>query len=292
MFRCILLILVLAATAANAQGVGHDSRSQQRAEQANPKPQRSPQPSELMAVKDQIERIARAIETANNKKPSQEEKDESRRNLEAQEKISAWAPRVFWAAFAELIVTAAGVIVIWLTLTETRRIGQAQVRAYVDIESIFVTFRTDWVPSQFHPQVEIVAKNSGQSPARGFVWRPTLQYFAGDSRRERGMQGNWVGQPGETISAGGPFSGRVLIGDMGIDQFYQSSGAAGEAALVRVRIEFEYVDVFGTRITDEAYAAGTADRVRDLSGPIWSAPQMTSEPRFRDWDDTTDYRNQ
>ncbi|MGH6872967.1 MAG: hypothetical protein ACREHE_15835 [Rhizomicrobium sp.] len=109
------------AAGAPAQGSGHDPGRQTAAHHAQTNPKYDFQPSPLIPVQDSINRVASAIETANNKRPTQEDRDNTRRNLEAQEKIAKWAPAVFWVALAELFITALGIILIGLTLKWTRK---------------------------------------------------------------------------------------------------------------------------------------------------------------------------
>jgi hypothetical protein len=70
------------------------------------------------------------------------------------------------------------------SINETRRIGEAQIRAYVDIRdaAVILIGMPGILNSQqrqdVQPIVRITAKNTGQSPARNFVWNPTVQYFS------------------------------------------------------------------------------------------------------------------
>src|ERR1700753_657679 len=131
MFRGLILALVLVASSVHAEGKRHDARASESPQQANQNPPAEIKPSDLFAIKDQIKSVATALEAANNKKQSDEEKDEARRNLAAQEKIAFWTAFMFWVGLGEIAVTVVGVIFVYWTLTETRRIGEAQVRAYL-----------------------------------------------------------------------------------------------------------------------------------------------------------------
>ena len=296
MFRGLVLGLVLAAGAANAQGIGHDSRGHESpGHQANPEPK--PQPSDLAAIKDQIQSIVAALQAANNKTESPEEKDRANRDLAAQEQIAAWAPAVFWVALAELIVTSAGVVIVWMTLqaawediSESRRIGQAQVRAYVSIKAVVVDFMTDFVPGLAVARINIVAKNHGQSPARNFVWRPTLQFISGNQLRQRGIGETWVGIPGASISAGDPFEDRFVNTDMEMVAFSRTNISPSGDVLVRAMIEFSYVDVFDKMTTEVVYFSGITARTPPAN--VWRFATLTPLPTPRDWSETGNFQNQ
>lgn len=106
--------------------------------------------------------------------------ERTERVLKAQERIADWSLGVLVVSAFSLVVTAAGVIYVALTLRETRRatevahrsvgasesavkatleVGQAQVRAYLTISKARFGVEGNW----FHFWATIV--NSGQSPA-------------------------------------------------------------------------------------------------------------------------------
>jgi hypothetical protein len=66
-------------------------------------------------------------------------------------------------------------------VAETRRIGEAEVRAYVHIKSAAVGFMR-FGPTM--PFVQFLASNSGQSPARNFLWNIMFQYPAEPASRQ------------------------------------------------------------------------------------------------------------
>ena len=57
--------------------------------------------------------IARALEAANNKPTPADEEQRAQRDLSAQENMATWAMWMFWAAFSQVILTTAGVFLIW-----------------------------------------------------------------------------------------------------------------------------------------------------------------------------------
>jgi len=81
-------------------------------------------------------------------------------DLQAQQDMAVWALGMLFVSMFGLLATIVGVVYVALTLRETRRIGEAQVRAYLSVESAsYVAY-----PNLF--EVTIVVKNSGNSPAR------------------------------------------------------------------------------------------------------------------------------
>src|SRR5260221_2319181 len=121
LLAAVTLGSVLLSEHAGAQDIGHHAGRNHGTSNNHRDPEANTQPSPLIAIENKIERIARAVEAANGKGQSAEEKDEARRNLAAQEKIANWAPAVFWVALAELVLTGIGLFLLWKTLTETRR---------------------------------------------------------------------------------------------------------------------------------------------------------------------------
>jgi len=99
-------------------------------------------PSVPLAVQNQIERIARALETANTKQPPHD--DSGKRSADAEENAAYWA---FWMVVVgalETAVTLIGVALVARTLIHTRRAADAaqqSFRAMVRIERPYVTAR-------------------------------------------------------------------------------------------------------------------------------------------------------
>lgn len=184
---------------------------------------------------------------------------------------------------------------------ETRRIGEAQIRAYVDIRAATVTFlrMTEGVAllDDVQPLVRITAKNTGQSPARNFVWQPTVHYLSFSDpigNRYRRLGGNWRAIAGVGIPVGEEHSAGAMVTDMLLLRFLRENSPVTNALLLRVRIEFEYEDVFDRRITDEAYFMGTAAKIPDNGsaqtdfGPTQWQSQMRRIDRPNDWPPETE----
>jgi hypothetical protein len=94
-------------------------------------------------------------------------------DLNAQREMAQWAEGMLWAAWAIGLLTfgatVVGVRYVYLTLVatqdmarETTRIGEAQVRAYLNIKDVLLGFNDD----SKSPVIKMTIVNTGQSPAR------------------------------------------------------------------------------------------------------------------------------
>jgi len=151
---------------------------------------------------------------------------------------------------------------------ETRRIGEAQVRAYVDISSanvVFIRLTEGVAPlNDEQPLVAITAKNTGQSPARNFIWTPTVQLTGlvtttgSDATPIEGDTGtDWRNHLGIGIPVGGEHSDAGVVTGILLQKFLTDRMVFSSAFIVRLRIQFEYEDAFDRRIADEAYFVGS-----------------------------------
>jgi hypothetical protein len=120
-----VVILGVSATVANAQGVGDDARRNPSAGQGHAEPKTDVPPSLPAAVQNDIHSIAAALNAANQKEPSQAEKDRAKRDLAAQEGMSKWARLLLFIGGAEAAITLTGVILVWRTLLHTRTAATA-----------------------------------------------------------------------------------------------------------------------------------------------------------------------
>ncbi|HEX4053304.1 MAG TPA: hypothetical protein VHX86_03475 [Tepidisphaeraceae bacterium] len=158
---------------------------------------------------------------------------------------------------------------------ETRRIGEAQIRAYVNISSAEIYFvGLGMLSTQAHPMVKIIATNTGQSPARNFIWNPTVQYFSsgiGTVSRSltRELGSNWCDILGVGIAVGQSHPDAAMVPEMELLKFLGESNGDKGMVLVRLRIQFEFEDVFDKRNIGEAYFAGMLKR---MEGKILQTP--------------------
>jgi hypothetical protein len=103
--------------------------------------------------------------------------------LTAQQDTARWTMLMLAVG---MLTTMIGVVGLWFiretlhatraTVDETRRIGEAQVRAYLSIKSATIS-----VDKSGLPWVQMVVVNTGQSPARKFCWTHHVRIHASDS---------------------------------------------------------------------------------------------------------------
>jgi hypothetical protein len=123
----------------------------------------------------------------------------------------------------------------------SEKIGEAQVRAYVNIKSASI----DFLSNDTLPRVMFIASNSGQSPARNFIWNVTLQYPGIPVSRESSLKENWLEQVGMDIPATSDAPpDRAFIPDMSVKQYIEGV-APGTITLaaIRTKIDFRFTDV-------------------------------------------------
>lgn len=82
---------------------------------------KEPAPEKLSPSLDKIEAAIRDLITQERAAQGQGPKDEEIRDLEAQEGMALWAKAMFWATIAAVVLTFAGIVLIWRTLHHTRR---------------------------------------------------------------------------------------------------------------------------------------------------------------------------
>lgn len=266
-----------------------------------------------LSIQRNLQRIANALDAANEKPPSEYEK----RNAQSQEYMACWTPWIFRVALAEMLITLTGVVLVVFTLKYTRDLfedqriatqaakdavetSRAEVAAYVTITEAMVYHATVVAPAQMYGQlltnVKIRASNSGQTPARTFRWSPTLQYLAFDPEtwdqaskivgRQRTVDFDWRVSIGETIPGNETGEWHLGIPGMVMDSFVAGLDEQLERFCVRLQIEFEYTDVFKNKVCGEAYFAGFANLVRPNPGGGSGGWNLTLVPSTKpgDWD--------
>lgn len=168
------------------------------------------------------------------------------------------------------------------TIKETRRIGEAQVRAYVSIKSATIAFMG---PRQ-HPVVGFVATNTGQSPARNFVWNVVVQY-AGRQYKTQSFYEPWRTRMGIDIPAvsDAPFE-QAIVPHISLTDFVESLENRGRGAVVRIKVEFRSTDVFGIDLFGEAYFHGLGPQQPPPEDPtaISQPYVLNATARPTDWD--------
>ena len=198
--------------------------------------------------------------------------------------MAFWAMAMFFAALLGTILTGAGVFLIWRTLEATKRaavaaegavteaknatkaaqeavnvtrdIGRAQVRAYVTIKSAAIYFGGD----DGGPFIQIVAANSGQSPARSFVWVPEIRYLADvEADIRKAPDQDWLRDYGVDIASHGELEPLYVPDGFGLVTQVSKYRLMPDKVGISVTIHYAWLDVFEGVAIDFASFAGVAD---------------------------------
>lgn len=142
--------------------------------------------------------------------------------------------------------------------SQQREIGQAQVRSYVSVKSAAIYFGGDDDPMPF---IEIVAVNSGQSPALGFIWAPEVRYLADVEADIVSDPGDaWTEQPGRDVASGVEVTQMYVPTSFNLfTAIRQHRPDIPDKVGVSVIVHFAWVDVFGNQLGDMASFAGVAE---------------------------------
>ncbi|MDF1732963.1 MAG: hypothetical protein P1U49_15775 [Minwuia sp.] len=126
-WRAIIAALGISLTCASyAQEEAEDPpRTEERTAEDGSEPRDSQQPIDLTAIENLIKRIATAIEAEENQEDRSWEKDYASRDLDAQEGMAKWTFWILITTGASVVVTAAGVILVYFTLKHSRRAADA-----------------------------------------------------------------------------------------------------------------------------------------------------------------------
>ena len=173
-------------------------------------------------------------------------------------------------------------------IAETRRIGEAQVRAYVSIKSAFIAFMAEWQ----HPCVGFVALNTGQSPAKNLVWNINVQYASGGQKQTTSFHQNWRKETGFDIPAATEtIMQRAMIANIPLKVFREHPGGAlvtsPRFVIVRVKIDVRYTDVFDRDWFGESYFSGIGPPPAGPEAPLEFPEKMeplSPTPKPNDWD--------
>jgi hypothetical protein len=162
------------------------------------------------------------------------------------------------------------------------RIGEAQVRAYVNINLATITFLPEFNQS---PKIMFVASNTGQSPAQNFVWNTTVQYISNGIIRERPLSDSWVDGGGISIPAAAATDPQgAIVSMMLVNQFITEDIKSNISTFVaRVRIDFKFTDVFEREWIGKAFFAGVIGSQIAASGHLQWSGRITSMSPPRDW---------
>lgn len=159
-------------------------------------------------------------------------------DLRAQQDMALWAFSILLVSIIGVIVSIGGLIGLFWTLRETRRIGQAQVRAYPAITRGRIKVSPD---KAVFVSTEI--KNFGQSPVReGAVYAQALII---DKAGEWVHMSEPAEQPIFTITAGSSTIAQLMFED-DTDKWIADT-LIGEKGIVVIEAQLRWLDVFGAK---------------------------------------------
>lgn len=122
-WRAIGIIVALAAVPALAQNINpidEQASSETAPSEASSQPPSDAYPLAASSISDPLQRIASALEAANNEPEPAQETQRANRDLAAQEDMAFWAKLMFFGAAVEVIITGIGVWLVYVTFHATR----------------------------------------------------------------------------------------------------------------------------------------------------------------------------
>lgn len=263
----IVAIGLALASAVNAQGADRHGRGNAATQQAQNAPKGAVPPPKISPTEDVLRRIAGTLEAQETKSNSPEERERERRNLKAQEDMARWAKWMIGVGGAELILTFAGVVLVFRNLRETRRIGEAQVRAYLNVKNAKLSFYG------LHgiPRLTIEVANTGQSQGANIRWRPRIKAYFGSGMPVQDINHpiNWMQRSGIDVSANSAVAlPDVIFPQLPFCDYAERFSRVGyrdvpRSVLLQVHIEFRWKDVFNNELADEVFFAGEVTEIID-----------------------------
>lgn len=188
---------------------------------------------------------------------AKQEAQTSYQDLKAQQHMSLSALGVLIVSAVTMIVTAVGVVFVWRTLVETRRMGEVQTRAYVGLSDY------DYIDGA-EPKFSLIIRNSGNSPA--FKCRFIADFTISKPTGPLAFPEKKIGKKSVfPLSAGQEKTISLTLGalsDDGREAFYSGK------LVLWVRLYIEYVDVFGETRTSHSQLISFAKHVGE--DPIWT----------------------
>jgi hypothetical protein len=128
--------------------------------------------------------------------------------------------------------------------------------AYVSTKSANVYFIGD----DGLPLIEMVASNSGQSPAINFVWAPELHYLPETTEEIiNDVHEEWADQPGLDVHSASETTAIYVLHDFILTEKIAVDGIVPNRMGVSVTIHYTWTDVFGQSFIDFATFAGMAE---------------------------------
>jgi hypothetical protein len=204
-----------------------------------------------------VECLSREIET-------QRERKRGEGDLAAQQQMAFSTLGMLLVSAVALAATTIGVIFVWLTLRETRRQGEMELRAYISIVDGFLDFSKR---DQVHALVHL--RNSGQTPA--FMLTDALRMEIFDSDRiPNDLHRSMPAEEGGAVRPVGPNVEITLRGE------YHIPGRTWEAVELRLKAlviwgKLEY-DTFGIRRTTKFCLVATFAPTREEKWVLGALP--------------------
>lgn len=274
-------------------------RAQDRAERASESIERNCGSAEPGAV---VECVAKEIEAAR-------EDQRAEYDLSAQNRMAEWA---FWMMVVTAITAGLTAVALWFirgtldatreaveearngtsaarrAVTETTRIGEAQVRSYLSVVGVNFSTTADDVSMVRRPKIEVVLNNSGATPA------VNVEYFCGceclsisQSREFRCPEFVSHTERLPTVPANGTDHRRVTsFGFIPCIRTYRKLRDAftmdteiGDLPVIVLWVSVFYDDVFGkTYRSDGSFILEHEEGLRDAPLKLTDAPQRTFLP--------------
>lgn len=202
-------------------------------------------------------------------------------DLQAQQDMAFWAFWILIATTISIAISLVGIILLVRNLKlgiaannsaqkaikVSKDIGEAQVRAYVDITAAHITLEA----TELIQWIDIVPFNSGNSPAANFRWNVEIMIIArGFCKRQiciKNIDESAVNRAAANIPAQArlysPLS-LCLINPFA-KQVRDNFEAFGGSFIAHLKITFSYEDVFEIDHSGQTYFTFTTSDINDLS---------------------------
>ena len=115
----VALVLTLVVGLSQAQPVSDNGSQPTQHKESADEPQGRAEPVDWATAQNLIERIARALESSNRQEKPDWEREYTKRDLDAQEEMAAWANDMFGVGILGIFLTGVGIFLIWRTLKYT-----------------------------------------------------------------------------------------------------------------------------------------------------------------------------
>lgn len=191
------------------------------------------------------------------KQKAQRDEQRTQYDLQAQQQMALWAFALFISGVLGLGITGAGVYYVAQTLGATReavgaanrtadeakRIGEAQVRAYVTVANVQLRF------AETSPMVTFELHNSGNSPALELHPAVSLVIRLPSHERQIGSLDGATGVLIGTLRQGGMHKQTLFVGSTVVPSEALAIMET-ERGFADIRIDAHYKDVFGNHISE------------------------------------------